>query len=46
MVDNMRFKEKTAMAAGNEEYKTDLTAMHANGTDVTLSYVDVDGMTF
>ncbi len=46
MVDNMKFKEKTTVAAGNEDFKTDLTAMHANGTDVTLSYVDVDGMTF
>lgn len=46
MVDNMKFKEKTTVAAGNEDLKTDLAAMHANGTDVTLSYVDVDGMTF
>ena len=45
MVDEMRFKDKTIVAAGNEDTKTDLNAMHANGTDVTLSYVDVDGMT-
>lgn len=45
MVDNMKFKEKTTVAAGNEEQKSDLTAMNANGTDVSLAYVDVDGMT-
>lgn len=45
MVDHMRFKDKTMVAAGNEDTKSDLTTMNANGTDVMLSYVDVDGMT-
>lgn len=45
MAENMNFKEKTVVAVGNEDYKSDLTTLYANGTGVNLSYVDVDGMT-
>lgn len=46
MVSQMKFEPKTVIAATNDDSKSTVTSLHANGEDVTLAYTQVNGLDF
>jgi len=46
MVSQMTFEDKAQVSAGNDDSKSNVTTLHANGGDVSLNYTDADGLSF
>lgn len=46
IVSQMTFETKVTVAASNDDSKSTVTSLHANGEDVTLGYTQVNGLDF